>query len=452
MRFDSPEYLVFLAVVALTTRVIPFHRRVPFLLVVSFVYFGSLSLNSVPILVFSILLNYATGIYVQEGRRPYLFFLVLAVNFLMLGLFKYVPDFSKHFFQSVEQNALFGTKVYIPIGISFFTFQASGYLIDVYKGTIPSRIGLSKFALFIAAFPQLVAGPIERARDFGSQLDRLPDVSAKDVSEGVARILQGLVRKLVIADGLASVSRSTYVNSQSSWLLYLSTALFAFQIYNDFAGYCDIAVGSGRLLGFRMSENFAVPFRARSLSIFWRYWHGTLHSWLKDYIYLPLLRQTKVPKALAQVTVFAFSGAWHGNSLNYLLMGFYFGGALILLRIIQNSSPYLQFMKIAPKAFEPILVFHFFLGGLLIFRSPDWQTLSRCLKTLVNHWQWTPEIWDVLAFSTPLLALSALLDLFTLRAKIATRWPIQISLQASYLAALFFFQNGVGKDFIYYVF
>ncbi|HMQ21080.1 MAG TPA: MBOAT family protein [Planctomycetota bacterium] len=265
------------------------------------------------------------GDQVQQRRRKRLLLLSLVGNLGVLGLFKYY-----NFFRS-EVEALVGTELpvfdlLLPVGISFYTFQTLSYTIDIYRGHLKPARNLYEFGLFVAFFPQLVAGPIVRAADFLPQLERAPSLSSEDLKRGIYRILEGLFKKVVIADVLAAgIADSVFADGSTrhGFATLLGIYAYALQIYGDFAGYSDIAIGSARLLGFEINENFEAPYKARSIQDFWRRWHISLSTWLRDYLYVPLGGNRKGPVRtyINLALVMLLGGLWHGASWNFVIWG-----------------------------------------------------------------------------------------------------------------------------------
>ena len=305
------------------------------------------------------------------GRRRRLLFCSLAGNLGVLGLFKYYDFFANNVSQLTGLDVPL-LKWALPVGISFYTFQTLSYTIDIYRGKLAPAKNLGEFALFVAFFPQLVAGPIVRASDFLPQLENRPRLDREALHSGLFRIMEGLFKKVVIADviGVGLVDGVFANGSQTAGLgVLLGIWGYALQIYGDFAGYSDIAIGSARLLGFRIPENFHAPYKSTSIQDFWRRWHISLSSWLRDYLYIPLGGNRKGPARtyINLAIVMLLGGLWHGASWNFLAWGGYQGFWLVLERLFGKRSLYGGSPRILQMAFTFVIV----LFGWVLFRASD---------------------------------------------------------------------------------
>lgn len=332
MIFTSLEYLVFLPLCFLTFWAIPGRYRWILLLIMSYAFYMFWKAEYVLIMLSLTIIDYFAGQRIDAAvslrtRRLWLA-ASLTANLSMLFFFKYY-NFAAS--QVTALGQLFGasltlpiTNILLPLGISFHTFQAMSYNLDIYWKRIKPEPHLGKFALFIAYFPQIVAGPIERAAHLLTQLKEHRSFSYQMAREGLLLILIGFFKKLVIADNLAVFVDDCY----GSWndvrgnYLLLATYAFAFQIYADFSGYTDIARGSARLLGVDLAINFRFPYLANSVSEFWRRWHISLTSWFRDYVYKPLLSSPRnISRTFAVFVVFLLSGVWHGANWTFVAWG-----------------------------------------------------------------------------------------------------------------------------------
>ena len=253
----------------------------------------------------------------------------IAVDLAILFVFKYygfAAELSQWFFSLFGVSlAIPSFDVILPVGISFYTFQAIGYTIDVYRGTVAAEKNFFRYALFVSFFPQLVAGPIERSGNLLRQLSDPKPYRHEDARHGLLIILWGYFLKIVLADRIAIFVNNAYgsYNGYSGSTLLLATVLFAIQIYCDFAGYSTIAVGAAEILGFKLTDNFDAPYLSSSVALFWKRWHISLTSWFRDYLYIPLggSRKGKARKYLNLFIVFLISGLWHGADLSFLVWG-----------------------------------------------------------------------------------------------------------------------------------
>jgi D-alanyl-lipoteichoic acid acyltransferase DltB (MBOAT superfamily) len=337
-------------------------------------------------------ISYFIGLKLETAEdsavRKHLMASALAVSLGILFIFKYY-----NFFMTSVSGAisLFGIEVAIPhlsvllpIGISFYTFQALSYTIDVYFRKIPTEHDFIKFALFVSFFPQLVAGPIVRASFFLPQLHRSPIINDNRFLEGSALIFKGLFKKIVIADLLASFAVDKVFNSPlefSSIDLLFALYGYAFQIYNDFSGYTDIAIGIGLLIGFDLPENFNRPYLSQNIREFWRRWHITLSTWFRDYVYIVLGGNRCVGRrvVLNLLITMLLCGLWHGAAANFVIWGLYHAVFLILDRRLPASNKNVGFPTRIMKTF---VCFHLVTFGWLIFRVTSMQNFTEYIKGL----------------------------------------------------------------------
>ena len=302
-----------------------------------------------PIYVFlmigSILFAYVMGLLTQRFRRQAKLFLVLsvAVNLGLLAFFKYTDFFITNF-NAATGLSLPLLRISLPIGISFYTFQTMSYNIDVYRGTVSAQRNPISLGAYVSMFPQLIAGPIVRYSDINDQLNSRTH-SLEDISAGIRRFIIGLGKKVLIANTLGELT-DLFRNSQDLSVLFfwLYAIAFCLQIYFDFSGYSDMAIGLGRIFGFRFSENFNYPFVSSSITEFWRRWHISLGTWFRDYVYIPLGgNRVKLPRHFLNIFVVWFlTGFWHGASWNFILWGLYFAVLLMaekffLLKHLEKS-------------------------------------------------------------------------------------------------------------------
>jgi len=349
MLFNSLQYGVFLLAVLALYQVLSRRRQNAMLLIASYVFYAAWDWRFLSLIWISTIVDYIVGrrIRILRARgeinagRGWLS-LSLLTNLGLLGFFKYFGffvDSAASFFGAVGLNVSTSTlSIVLPVGISFYTFQTLSYTIDIWRGRLEPVDSLLDFALFVAFFPQLVAGPIERASHFLPQVQRERTVDADDVAEGVYLILVGLVRKVVIADtaGLIADRYFAAPGDYGTLGLLAGIALYTLQIYGDFAGYSNIARGSARLLGFHLMRNFRHPYFSASVTEFWQRWHISLSTWLRDYLYIPLggnrssVRRTYVNLMLTML----LGGLWHGASWSFVIWGALHGVYLAIHRAI----------------------------------------------------------------------------------------------------------------------
>ena len=342
MSPSSFAYMGFLLAGVLLYHAVPQRVRKIVLLALSVLFYGINALRFVPLLLATIVFNFALAQRLERAkRRCALLILGLTVDLGALGLFKYLGFFGELVNLAGGAFGLPTVTVWqlaLPIGISFYTFVLCGYLIDVYRGRPAERNPLD-FALFASFFPAILSGPIERSDHLLPQLRQLRRAKLEDVQFAAQRIIMGLAKKLLLADNLAILVNTAYADPmQSSGLqLAVAAAAYSLQIYCDFAAYSDMAVGSARLFGISLIENFRAPYLAQSSKEFWHRWHISLSTWFRDYLYFPLggSRRGKGRTYLNILIVFALSGLWHGAALKFVLWGLLFGifqviGAVLL--------------------------------------------------------------------------------------------------------------------------
>lgn len=333
MLFNTLTYLLFLPIVFTlywVARGVKAQNWV--ILLASMVFYGWWSVPCLGLMIGTCLLNYLFIHQMQRAnKRKVWMILSLVLNFGVLGVFKYFNFFADNLASLMSLWGLHADmptlSLILPVGISFYTFQLSAYVIDCYKKELEPTHSLLQFLTFICFFPQLVAGPIERGRNLLPQFNSQRRFDHTQATEGLRLILWGLVKKMLIADNCAAQVDYIFSNHATLSLptLWLGALYFTFQIYGDFSGYSDMAVGSAKLFGINISQNFNKPYFASSMQDFWRRWHITLMGWFKDYVYIPLggNRKGKVRRALNILTVFLLSGLWHGSNWTFVLWGAY---------------------------------------------------------------------------------------------------------------------------------
>lgn len=307
------------------------------------------------------------------SARKRLLTLSLALNVGVLGYFKYAGFFVHElstFLRLLDLPAIPWAAVTLPIGISFITFEKISYIVDVYRGTVAPAERFSDYLLFLALFPHLIAGPIFRYHDIGPQI-RNRHHSIEDASEGALRFVWGLSKKVLIADPLAGVADQIFemrVSDVSCSYAWLGVAAFSFQIYFDFSGYSDMAIGLGRILGFRIGENFNRPYLSASITEFWHRWHISLSSWMREYLYIPLGGNRISPRRtyVNLWIVFLISGLWHGANWTFIAWGAYHGGLLVLERAHPGSA-----ISRLPHPLRVAGTFLLVAIGWAIFRAPS---------------------------------------------------------------------------------
>ena len=382
----------------------------------------------------------------------------LISNLGLLGVFKYFNFFLDNFilvFTQLGMSPHLPTlQIVLPVGISFYTFQTLSYTIDIYRGKLSPRHNFIDFALFVSFFPQLVAGPIERAINFLPQIEKSRTWSWPRFERGIVLIIQGYFKKLVIADNIAFfVDKIFMLESPSLLLLAVGTFAFSIQIYADFSGYTDIARGVARLLGFDLVKNFKSPYLAVTPSDFWRRWHISLSSWIRDYIYIPLggSRQNVFGYISATLTTMFLCGLWHGAAWNYVMWGVYHGILLVVYNIIGLGGSW------RPKSIPALLsswlaMYSFVLIGWSIFRAPTmawWTNAVLEVSFFLDKSEIVTAVFILLkiaVYTTPLVLLLIMSK--------SNGWQRLASsfVHAFILIMIVILHSESGQDFIYFQF
>ena len=348
--------------------VIPVHKvRNGLLIAFSLVFYAYGEPVYVLLMILSSLVNYLCALWIGKSEKQKKLPLIIAIVFNLgtLVLFKYTGMFVTAF-NSVTHLSVPVPEIVLPIGISFYTFQALSYVIDVCRGEVGVQKNYFKVLLYISFFPQLIAGPIVKYRDIAEQIDNRSQ-SLEQIAQGLRRFVCGLAKKVLIANTMGQVADIIFAQSTSELgflSAWLGAAAYLFQIYYDFCGYSDMAIGLGKMFGFTFKENFRYPYGARSVQDFWRRWHISLSTWFKEYLYIPLggNRKGKARTALNRIIVFFFTGLWHGANWTFVLWGLWHGLFLLL-------EEYLPFLKKLPKVLGHIYTMLVVLLGFVVFRA-----------------------------------------------------------------------------------
>ena len=386
MVFSSLLFLfVYLPLTLLVYYAAPRAWRNFILFFVSLVFYGWGEPVYIALMLFSITINYAAGFLVEKYRgrdrlARRVVFGSVAVNLLLLIFFKYY-DFLAVSFTQLTGVALPVLGLGLPIGISFYTFQAMSYPIDVYRSDACVQRSFVRFGAFVTLFPQLIAGPIIRYKDVADQLNAR-DHSAEKFSSGVLKFTVGLCKKVLLANNIGRLWDVTFAlpaSELSALGAVLGVAAFSFQIYFDFSGYSDMAVGLGRMLGFEFLENFNYPYISKSITEFWRRWHISLSTWFRDYVYIPLggNRVSRLKNYRNIFVVWMLTGLWHGASWNFLLWGVYFAILLML-----EKAFLLNWLKKAPAALAHLYTLLLVMLSWAIFAIEDFSALGAYLGAI----------------------------------------------------------------------
>lgn len=374
MVFSSTIFLcVYLPLVLLGYYICPKKGKNLFLLIVSLIFYAWGEPKYVFLMIFSILVNYVFGLLMdkhRENKKRLKLLLVISViiDLGLLSVFKYTD------FIITNINSVFGAgfdllNIALPIGISFYTFQAMSYTIDVYRDNVRVQRNLIDFGMYITMFPQLIAGPIVRYSDVQDQLAER-NVTTADFSEGIMRFVVGLGKKVLLANQMGAVWTQIYAlgGDISALMAWTGAAAYTFQIYFDFSGYSDMAIGLGRMFGFKFPENFRYPYESVSITDFWRRWHITLSTWFKEYLYIPLggNRRGLARQALNLLIVWTLTGFWHGAGWNFVMWGLYYFAILFIEKLFL-----LKALDKLPRLFRHAYALLLIVIGWVIFASDD---------------------------------------------------------------------------------
>ncbi|WP_343288384.1 MBOAT family O-acyltransferase [Turicibacter bilis] len=386
MLFSSTVFIFyFLPITLLIYFMVPKKLRNYVLLISSLVFYAWGGLLYFPLLIISIILNYICGLKIGKYenkpiKKKRVLITSIILNVLFLGIFKYTN------FIVDNLNALFNTSIFIvriplPIGISFYTFQAMSYVIDVYRGEGKVQKNIFNLALYISMFPQLVAGPIVRYQTIDEQIINRKH-SFEKFNDGLNRFIVGLFKKIIISNTVGELSTIVYgmtENTMSVSIAWLGAISYMLQIYFDFSGYSDMAIGLGKIFGFDFLENFNYPYISKSVSEFWRRWHISLGSWFRDYIYIPLggnrVSSLKIYRNL--LVVWLVTGIWHGASWNFVIWGLYFGMFIMLERMFLQ-----KLLNRIPTIMQHIYLLLIVLVGWVIFSQSDLSSTINYLEVM----------------------------------------------------------------------
>ncbi|GAB4424107.1 MAG: MBOAT family protein [Bacteroidia bacterium] len=402
MLFNSIDFALFLPVVVAVYYALPHRFRWMLLLAASYYFYACWRAEYLLLVIFSTLVDYWAGLQMarretKAARRPFLI-LSLVTNLGLLFTFKYLDFFTGSLNMAFQAFNIFGElplfHLLLPVGISFYTFQTLSYSIEVYQGKQQAERHLGIFALYVSFFPQLVAGPIERASTLIHQLYERRDFDYERFSSGIKLMIWGFFKKIIIGDGLGLFVNAAYGQPQEhdSLSLLFASVCFAFQIYGDFSGYTDIARGTSRLMGFELMENFRQPYLSRSISDFWRRWHISLSTWFRDYVYIPLggNRVVKWRMYYNLFITFTISGLWHGASWTFVIWGALHG--FYLMFALATGKIQARFWEVTGIARVPglhrvldtAIVFVLVLIGWVFFRAATVQDAFYILSQILN--------------------------------------------------------------------
>lgn len=482
MLFNSIDFAVFLPIVfVLYWFVFQRNLRIQnfFLVVASYLFYGWWDWRFLVLMTVTILCSYAGGILIDRTRcktsqtviRRRTRAIVAAniiINLLILGFFKYYNFFAQSFADAFtlfgKPMAIHSLKIILPVGISFYTFQALSYSIDVYRRKLePTRDLIALFA-FVSFFPQLVAGPIERATNLLTQFYVRRTFDYDKATDGMRQILWGLFKKIVIADNCAVTADSVFGNYETTpaILLVVGAIAFTFQIYGDFSGYSDIAIGTARLFGFNLKRNFAFPYFSRDIAEFWRRWHISLTTWFRDYIYIPLGGSRCAKSKVVRNTwiIFVVSGLWHGANWTFVAWGAYHALLFMPLLLLGKNRRYIGIVaenRLLPtwkELLAMLTTFIFVAAGWIIFRAESIHQAFDYMSSICS-----PSLFSIPTRGRQALLYPAILILVEwfarknqyaiekIPVKKTFRWLIYVIITLSII-----FMGGTSEQFIYFQF
>ncbi len=434
------------------------------LLVASLIFYAWGELQYLVLLLVSIFGNYFFGLWIQSRNKHLIVSIAITFNLLLLGYFKYA-NFLIENLNSLFDLQIENKKIHLPIGISFFTFHAISYLIDIYRKKCRAQKNIFELALYIAFFPQLVAGPIVRYNFIEKYLGKRRH-NFFFAAYGIRRFIIGLGKKIIIANPLGELADAIFnspiaeINSTIAWV---GIACYTLQIYFDFSGYSDMAVGLARIFGFKFPENFNHPYISRSIKEFWRRWHMSLSAWFRDYVYIPLggNRTSLSRQYFNLILVFFLCGLWHGASWNFVIWGMFHGFFLVFERLKIGEN----FLNFLPKILQNFYTIFIVMIGWVFFRSSDLTHALSFLKTMFigneievisseilrlmrSHFLWMSAALALLGFS-PLIK--------NLMLKLMRKNKIFVSVFDALLIAIFLFSlmrlsASTHNPFIYFQF
>lgn len=394
MIFNSIEFAVFLPIVfALYWFVLKnkFKAQNLFLLAASYFFYGWWDWRFLSLLFLSSAIDYTVGFYLDKTDNPVLrkrlLLVTISVNLIILGVFKYFNFFAESLVELLAKfhvEAGFTTlKIILPVGISFYTFQSMAYVIDVYRKEIKASKDFFTFLAFVSFFPQLVAGPIQRAKHLLPQFHQARIFKYDIAVTGLRLILYGLFKKVVIADNLATFVDEVFSHPEiySGWVSITAVLFFAIQIYCDFSGYSDIAIGTARLFGFDLTENFRTPYFALSLREFWQRWHISLSTWFRDYLYIPLggNRKGEARQYFNLFITFVISGLWHGANFTFIIWGFIHGACMVMEDFVKLRTKF-----VLPALIKWSITFSIVFFAWIFFRAKNLTDAITIIQSLTH--------------------------------------------------------------------
>lgn len=454
MYFATAKFWIFFLALWILYWGAPRRVRPWVLLGASFFYYATWSLDLLLILVCSAFANYWLGLRAGATQRPVFLWTGVVLNLGVLLTFRYlapyVPGLDHFGPPPVSTLAQWDASFILPVGVSFFTLQSLSFVIDRYRGTYTGAPSVRDFLLYVSFFPQLLAGPLERAKSLIPQFAQKRSLSWTDFRVGAERIVLGLWQKVVVADTLAHLVNTVFRSENPTGpQIYMGCVAFVFQLYGDFAGYSNIAIGVARLLGYELTVNFRRPLFALNFAELWRRWHITVGAWLRDYVYFPV--EERLGRSMGLFISMVLMGIWHGSGLSFILMGFYLGVVQVLYAWMARWIPPVRYF--GQGGLYRLAVFHAFLPCALFCRVDDFTQLKTLSVQLLSEWSNFGGIPEMLQYSlwviVPLLIYEWMEEEDRIR---VPHWAVRTSLVASGLAMVLMLKRGASMPFIYFVF
>jgi len=467
LLFSSSVFLmVFLPLVTVLNFVIKNKYRNILLLIASLIFYAWGEPVYVLLMLLSIAINWSFGIFISkyEKRKKILLAVCIILNLALLGYYKYYNFFVDTINNVLGFEAVAARQIALPIGISFFTFQALSYVIDLYRGDCKLQKNVLNLALYVSFFPQLIAGPIVRYSDVDKQiLERT--ITLEKFGIGFRRFLYGLGKKIIISNTMAEIADGIFaiafpeLNTTTAWL---GAIAYTFQIYYDFSGYSDMAIGLGKMFGFDFLENFRYPYLSRSIQEFWQRWHISLGTWFREYVYIPLggNRKGKVRTYINLITVFFLTGMWHGASWSFVVWGLYHGAFQIFERI--GLKKFLSKHNIISRIYTLLVV----VVGWVMFRAETLSDSIRFLLRMFMPWRYGLEnmftlpnnltLYNGFILILAVIGCGLLQSIFNKTPKLSSKWKFSI-VELIYLGlicvlCMAFLAAGTYNPFIYFRF
>lgn len=426
MFFNSLHFAIFLPIVFIMYWFVGHKSKINqnyILILASYYFYSCWDWRFLFLLVFSTLLDYVSAMKIEQSKtqseRKLWLWICISINLGFLGIFKYYNFFAASFAELVQSFGMTASpillKLILPVGISFYTFHGLSYIIDIYYGRIKSEKNFVDYSLFVSYFPLLVAGPIERATHLLPQIKVRRKFNFNKAKEGIYQIVWGLVKKVVIADSCAIYANEIFDNYQNanSLSLALGAIYFAFQIYGDFSGYSDIALGTSKLFGIDLLKNFNYPYFSRDIAEFWRKWHISLSSWFRDYLYIPLggSKGNKLFQVRNTFIIFLVSGFWHGANMTYVAWGFinalYFLPLLLLNRNRKNVDDFtlgINFESVR-TLLNILMTFSITCFAWIFFRSKTITDAINYIRRMFENLDFSSQYFKIERYNHELITL-----------------------------------------------